>query len=188
MSVLVCGLGLRLSGGRGRSGVIYGLRGSLGGRPVGSHPGSNKLERGFHSGVCQHQRARGGMGFPQWPSPASRVMVSTSCLLPPASSGTSPRSADGSDPGLFQMAASALGPGVCGVLCVLFISHSPGSPKSKSCWPPQPDARGLVFPVQGLWAGESVRGSGLLLLGKQLCICKLFLPRFWGLSTQGCGP
>lgn len=57
--------------------------GSLGGRPVGSHPISNKLERGFHNGVCQRQHARGGTGFPQWPSPASRVMVSTSCLLPP---------------------------------------------------------------------------------------------------------
>lgn len=86
------------------------------------------------------------------------------------------------------MAASALGPGVCGVLCVLFISHSPGSPRSKSRWPSKPDVWGLIFPVQGLWAGESVMGSGSLLLGKQLCSCKLFLPPFWGLSTQGCGP
>lgn len=82
------------------------------------------------------------------------------------------------------MAASVLGPGVCGVLCVLFISHSPGSPKSKSHWPSQPDVWGLVFPVQGLWAGESVWGSGPLLLGKQLCSCKLFLhPGVWALTA-----
>ena len=50
--------------------------------------------------------------------------------MSPASPGGSPRSAGGSDPGSFQITASALSPGVCEILCVPFesgvsISHSP---------------------------------------------------------------
>ena len=50
--------------------------------------------------------------------------------LPPASLGSSPRSASGSDPGSFQITVSALGLGVCEILCAPFksgvcISYSP---------------------------------------------------------------
>lgn len=69
---------------RARSGVTYGLTGSLGGRPVGSHPSSNKIEREFHNGVRQRQCPHGGTSIPQWPSPVAHVIrVSSSCLLPP---------------------------------------------------------------------------------------------------------
>ena len=48
---------------------------------------------------------------------------------PPVSPGASPTSAGGSDPGSFQITASALGPGVCEILCSHFksgvsLSHS----------------------------------------------------------------
>ena len=51
-------------------------------------------------------------------------------LLPSASPGGSPRSACCSDPGFFQMTASALVPEACEILCVpfgsgVFISYSP---------------------------------------------------------------
>ena len=50
--------------------------------------------------------------------------------LPPASPRDLSRSAGRSDPGSFQIAASALGPGACEILCTPFtsglsISHSP---------------------------------------------------------------
>ena len=77
-----------------------------------------------------------------------------------ASSGDSPRSASGSDPGSFQTTASALGPGVCEILWVPFksgvaISHSsltlwkvsPAGFQSQTFW-------GLIFLVQDPWAGD----------------------------------
>ena len=50
--------------------------------------------------------------------------------MPPNPPRGSPRSACGSDPGSFQITASALGSGVCAILCVPFksgvsVSHSP---------------------------------------------------------------
>ena len=95
---------------------------------MGPGPGANNLEGGFHNVPCQHQCPHGRMSSPngchqclcpqgelQWPS---------------ASPGSSPRSAGGSDPGSFQITASALGPGVCEIFCVPFndgvsISYSP---------------------------------------------------------------
>ena len=41
------------------------------------------------------------------------------CQLPPASPGDSPRLTSGSDPGLFQIPASALGSGVWDFVCIL---------------------------------------------------------------------
>ena len=77
-----------------------------------------------------------------------------------ASLGVSPRSSGGSDPGSFQITASALAPGVCEILCASFksgtsISHSPlALPKviharlqSQIFW-------GIIFPVQDPWARE----------------------------------
>ena len=107
--------------------------------------------------------------------------------MPPASSGTSPRSTDGSDPGFFQMAASALGPGVCGVLCVLFISHSPGSPKSQSCWPSQTDVWGLVFPVQASGLGSQCGALAPCSLGSSSAIENYSFPPFGGCPPRGVG-
>lgn len=151
---------------RGRSGVIYGLRRSLGGRPVGSHPSSNKLERGFHSGVCQRQHARGGRGFPWWPSPASRVMVSTSCLLPPQERLRDQQMGLTQDFFKWLLLHWVL---ECVEFCVcplfptaLVLLEAPLAFTA--------DVRGLVFPEQGLWAGEPVRGSGPCSLGSSSAV------------------
>ena len=80
--------------------------------------------------------------------------------MPAASLGDSTGSAGGSDPTSFQITASALGLGVCEILCVPFksgvsISHSllallkvsPTGLQSQTFW-------GLVFSVQDPRAGE----------------------------------
>lgn len=66
--------------------------------------------------------------------------------MSPASPGDSPRSADGSDLGSFQIAASVLGPGTCEILCATFksgvsISHSPAGLQSQMF-------QELIFPGQ----------------------------------------
>ena len=80
--------------------------------------------------------------------------------LPPASLGGSPGLAGGSDPGSFQISASALGLRVCEILCAPFksgvpIPHSPlgllnVSPaglQGQMFW-------GLIFPLQDPRAGS----------------------------------
>ena len=77
--------------------------------------------------------------------------------LPPASPGGSPRSAGGSDPGFFQITASALGPG--DFVWALYEWHlyfpqpsdfpkvSPTGLQSQAFW-------GLIFLVQDPWSGK----------------------------------
>ena len=97
--------------------------------------------------------------------------------LPPASLGGSLRSAGGCDPGFFQITASAMGPGMCEILCApcksgVSISHSPlallklspAGLQSQTFW-------GFVFLVQGLCTGYPRVGSDPLLLGEELCSC-----------------
>ena len=88
----------------------------------------NKLEGGFHPGTLEHQCPCGQQapqkGCPQCLCPSVCVC---SCLLSP---GGSLGPAGRSDPGSFQITASALGPGACEILCAPFtsgvsISHSP---------------------------------------------------------------
>lgn len=78
---------------------------------MGLDLGANKLEGGFQDSASQHQC----------------LCVRTSS--PPASLGGSLRPAGGSDPGSFQITASAVGPGACEIWDVvisseLSISHS----------------------------------------------------------------
>ena len=86
----------------------------------------NKLEGGFHPGTREHQG----------PGATGSTKRLPQCLCPRASCGCLPSPGDSlgsagrSDPGSFQITASALGPGACEILCTPFtsglsISHSP---------------------------------------------------------------
>ena len=87
-------------------------------------------------------------------------MAATSVCVPGWGPGGSLRSAGGSDPGSFQITASATASRVCEILCVHFktgvsISHSalavpkvsPTGLQSQTFW-------GLMFLMQNCWAGE----------------------------------
>ena len=125
---------------------------------VNRGPEANKLEGGFQNGACQHQCPRGRTspqnGFHQCLCPQGELK------LPLASPGDSPKSAGCSDPGSFQIIASALCPGVCEILCAPFknrvsIFHStlalsrvsPAGLQSQMFW-------GLIFLVQDPQTGE----------------------------------
>ena len=117
--------------------------------------------------------------------------------LPPASPGDSPGSACGSDPGSFQMTASALGLGACEILCVPFksgvsVSHSllalpevsPSGLKRKVFWE-------LVFLEQDPQLGSPVWGLDPSLLGRNLAIILLFVthpPGIWVLTIPRLRP
>ena len=81
-----------------------------------------------------------------------------------ASSGDSPTSASGSDPGSFQITASALGPGVCEILWVPFMSGISISHSSLPLWKLSPAGFqsqifwGLIFLVPDPWAGDLSAG------------------------------
>ena len=93
--------------------------------------------------------------------------------LPPPSLGGSPRSAAASDPGCFQIIASALGPGACEILYaplrVESTSHgpltlpklSPASSQGQWLW-------GLIFLVQTPGLRSLMQGSELSLLWENL--------------------
>ena len=74
--------------------------------------------------------------------------------LPPASLGASPRSASGSDPGSFQITASALGLGACEILCapfkngISFLQPS-GSPEISPDGLSKPNVLGVHLPSAG---------------------------------------
>ena len=76
--------------------------------------------------------------------------------LLPASLEDALRSASASDPGSFQLTASALGPGACEILCVpfksgVYISYSPlAFPKISPSGPQSHTFLGLIFLVQDL--------------------------------------
>ena len=109
---------------------------------------------------------------------------SCQCLCPkselqlsPSTPGGSPRSSGGSDPGSFQVTASALDPGAGEILCVTFTNRvsifysplaflkvSPTGLQSQAFW-------GLVFLVQDPRLGSLMWNSDPSLLGKKLCNC-----------------
>ena len=87
---------------------------------VGPGLGTNKLEGGFQNGACHtsvHMVGKSPLnGCHQGPCPQGELQ------LPPASLGDSPRSGCRSNPGSFQIIASSLGSGICGILCAPFNS------------------------------------------------------------------
>ena len=110
-------------------------------------------------------------------------------LLPPGSPGGSSRSASGSDPGTFQITASAWGLGACEILCAPF--------KSRICLFSHPvllNVSPTGFQTQTFWGTCQCRPPGLgslmwglvpSLLGEELYDCNY--PLICGLLTQGCG-
>ena len=110
--------------------------------------GGNKLEGGFQNGF-QHQCSPQN-GCCQHLYPQGELQ------LPP----TSPRSVSRSDPGSFQVIASALDLGACEILCVPFksevsISHNPlALPKISPCGLQSQMFWGHVFPAQVPWSGK----------------------------------
>ena len=109
--------------------------------------------------------------------------------LLPASLGHSPRSAGGSDPGFFQITASALGPRACDILCTPFrsgvsISHRPLVllKVSPACLR-RIVFQELIFLVQDHW-GSNVGPGTLAFWGKPLPCC---YPPICGSPTQGMG-
>ena len=110
-------------------------------------PSTNKLEGEFQNGTCLYQCPCDRTSSQNWLLPVS---VSPECT--PAS--CPPRSACGSDPGSFQITASALGPGAGETLCVpcksgVSVFHSllalpkvsPAGLQSQTFW-------GLIYLVQ----------------------------------------
>lgn len=76
---------------------------------------------------------------------------------------SSAKSADGSDPGFFQISASSLGLEACDILCVCVcvpfksgvrFLHFSDFPESRPCWHSKPDTVRLVFLVQDSQPGE----------------------------------
>ena len=78
--------------------------------------GTKKLEGGFQDHACLHQFLCGRMSS----SNGTMPKVSSSCFL--FLSEACPRQTGGSDPGFFQMIASAPGSGVHEILYVFFKS------------------------------------------------------------------
>ena len=112
--------------------------------------------------------------------------------LPPASLGDSPTSSGGSEPGSFQMTASALGPGACEILCEPFkngvsISHSSlGLPKVSPIGLQSQTFWGLDFLMQDPRAEVPHVGLRPSLFGENLCNCNYSF--LWGGSpTWGYG-
>ena len=87
----------------------------LTGRWIGPGPRANRFQGGFQNGTCRHTCPCGGthssQGLLQCLGPQGELQ------LPPASSKGSSRSAGRSDPGSFQMTASALVTRACEILC-----------------------------------------------------------------------
>ena len=87
----------------------------------------------------------------------------SSCLH--VSLGDSPRSAGGSDPGSFQITASALAPWACEILCASFkkkdcyFLQPSECPECKPHWPSKSNVLGIHLP---LWNGEPSVGLGPL--------------------------
>ena len=117
---------------------------------------SHGLVGGLQNGACQHQCSGGRRSSPKWPLPVSTSQKESQ--LPPASPEGSPRSTIGSDPGTFQITASALGLGACEILQVPFKSRVslPYSPpaipyptglQSQAFWGP-------VFPMKDPQPGK----------------------------------
>ena len=84
--------------------------------------------------------------------------------LPLASLGGSPRSTAGSDPGSFQIIASALGPGACEILYAPFKSEvyfpwPSGSSKIKACQPSKPNVLVDHLPGAGLLGWGALYGA-----------------------------
>ena len=119
---------------------------------------ANRLEGGLQNGACQHQCLCGSTSSSNFCH--QHVCPQGELQLSPASPGVSPRSANGSDPGSFQITASALGLRSCEILCVpyknrIFVSYrppdllyvSPASLQGQTFW-------GCFFLVQDPRAGE----------------------------------
>lgn len=97
--------------------------------------------------------------------------------LPLASLGGSPRSVSGSDPGFFQINASALELRMCEILCAplksefCFLKPS-GSPVRKPHWPfPASCSGGFSSWCRTSGLGCPMWGLDPLLLGENLCNC-----------------
>ena len=135
---------------------------------AGPGPRANKMA--FQNKACQHQCPRSRTSSPKWLPPLS-VSVGwasiASCLSGRLCKGTS-------DPGSFQIIASALDPKVCVKFCThplrveSIIPQPSGSPEgfaslqSQTFWGP-------IFPVQDPWAGEpDVELETLALWGEPL--------------------
>lgn len=88
-----------------------------------------------------------------------RVSPAASCL-----SGRLSRSAAASDPGCFQIIASAQGPGACEILYAPFKSgvcfpRPSGSPQIKPCQPSKPNVLGDHLPGAGLLGLGALYGA-----------------------------
>ena len=118
------------------------------------HPGANKLEGRCRNGAFQHHGPCDSMSSPRWLLPGvsvPRMSSFASCSL-----GDSPSSSFGSDPGFFQITASALGPGGWDCACAPSLlglpKVSPTGPQSQMLWGPSSWYRtpGLGRPTWGL--------------------------------------
>ena len=128
---------------------------------VGLGPEDNMLEGGFQNGACQYQCPRARISSPKWLLPVSFASYLSRRLS---------KISSGSDPDFFQITSSALGPGVCEILCVSFKSQvcisqsslallkiSPTGLKRQTFWV-------FISSAQDSMAGEPSIGLELLTL------------------------
>ena len=118
--------------------------------------GTPGLEGGLQNGACISVLVVGQAppnGYQQHLCPQEVYQLLSASL------GGSPKSANGSEPGSFEIPASQPSLGVCEILCVpfksrVFVSYSPLALLCKLHWPSKPDVLGTRFPGAGPQAGE----------------------------------